>query len=797
MSPFLGAPMKQQAIRLSVVACLGTFALAGCSTASIENPAQTGAGGNGPGGSGGSRGSGGAGGALVVVPPDAGRSPDAAGCGDSCKVVVPYCGDGIINQTSEVCDDGNAKGGDGCTAACDQIEDGWVCPNQGQACLNIVVCGDKKIMGKETCDDGNTKDGDGCSGSCQLEDGFVCPVVGGTCRPVCGDKQQVGNEQCDDGNTKDGDGCNSRCQLEPGYVCDRSGACRKTVCGDGKKEGTEQCDDTKTGEIDLPFDGCYHCLLEPDCSTGTCQSPCGDGQRFSDEECDDGNRVNGDGCSSDCKKETGFVCQDEPLSEPPPTKDVPVVVRDFIGLSHQVSPATYHPDFNSHYGPDGILFGMVKATLGPDGKPVWRWQPYQSSDITTDATPDGTKVPAPLPNCTCDDSVPAASWSKSSETWSGGWGGPAVTFDFNRPPCSCSDGSLCVCDNPAHLFKDLGMTNTNRRNLSSPAYFAQWYTPADGVNMVVPYTLSLTLADAKAGSYTNMSSSVSTGFDPIGATGGWIAAGKETVSGCDKQSMQNASFTTELRFWFEYQGGEQFAFSGDDDAWVFVNRTLVVDLGALHGREDGSFTLDASDGSAVAKAWNHYYDGTQYTTTQGNNLKLGLKLGKVYELAMFQAERNACGSNFGVTLKNFSKPKSTCASKCGDGVVAADEYCDDGVNTSKYNGCGPNCIPAPYCGDGKVQAPDEDCDDGVNVSQYGGCGPGCHKGATCGDGKVQAPWEDCDDGVNAGDYGKCGPGCHYGPRCGDGIVQPEHEECDGGVLNGASCRQDCKWDYIF
>ena len=131
--------MKQQAIRVSVVVFLGTFALAGCSTASIENPAETEAGGNGPGGSGGSRGSGGAGGAFVVLPPDAGRSPDDAGCGDGCKVVVPYCGDGIINQTSEVCDDGNAKGGDGCTAACDQIEDGWVCPNQGQACLKIWV----------------------------------------------------------------------------------------------------------------------------------------------------------------------------------------------------------------------------------------------------------------------------------------------------------------------------------------------------------------------------------------------------------------------------------------------------------------------------------------------------------------------------------------------------------------------------------------------------------------------------------------------------------------------------------
>ncbi|HEX7499278.1 MAG TPA: DUF4215 domain-containing protein, partial [Polyangia bacterium] len=178
------------------------------------------------------------------------------------------------------------------------------------------------------------------------------------------------------------------------------------------------------------------------------------------------------------------------------------------------------------------------------------------------------------------------------------------------------------------------------------------------------------------------------------------------------------------------------------------------------------------------------------------NVQLGLVLGKVYEVAMFQAERNECGSNFGVTLKNFSKPKSVCKSVCGDGIVAADEYCDDGVNTSKHNGCGLGCIPAPYCGDGVVQTPDEECDDGLNVSEYGGCAPGCKKGPTCGDGRVQAPWEDCDDGVNAGGYSKCGPGCHYDGRCGDGIVQPDHEECDDGPNNGGNCTQGCKINVI-
>jgi fibro-slime domain-containing protein len=784
---------------------LGLAVGVGCSSATVMGPG-TEAGGGGAGGSAGATGRGGAAGATVSVTLDARGStpaPDAGpdtACGDACRpvTVVPYCGDGIINQTGEGCDDGNAVGGDGCTAACDQIEDGWLCPTQGQPCVNVTRCGDRKITSNETCDDGNTVGGDGCSGTCKVEPGYVCPVVGAACRVACGDRRRVGNETCDDGNTADGDGCNSRCQLEPGYACDESGACRKTVCGDGVKEGTEQCDDTRTGEPDVPFDGCYHCLLEPDCSSGACKSPCGDGQRFADEECDDGNTVEGDGCSAGCRIETGFSCSDAPTTAPTSTKDIPIVVRDFIGLGHQPNPSStstgYHVDFNQHYGlaAGGPIFAMVKTTLGPNGKPMWRWHPYKPSDITTASTPDDPPPPTPLANCTCDDAAPASSWTAASETWSGGWAGAPVTFDFNRPPCSCADGTSCTCDNPAHLYKDLGTTNSNRRNFSSPANFAQWYTPVDGVNLVVPYVLRLNLTDAGSGTYSNLDTAAATAFNPIGI-GGFIAAGKETP-GCD--GKQNVSFTTEMRFWFEYQGGEEFAFSGDDDTWVFVNRTLVVDLGSLHGREEGSFTLAASDGSAVAKSYGRTYDGTSYSATGGGSLQLGLVRGKVYEVALFQAERNECGSNFGVTLKNFSRPKSVCGSVCGDGIVAASEYCDDGVNTSRYGGCGPGCVPAPYCGDGVLQAPDEECDDGLNLSQYGGCMPGCKRGPSCGDGRVQAPWEDCDDGSNAGGYGKCGPGCHYAGRCGDGVVQPEYEECDEGAQNGGACRQDCKIDII-
>ena len=47
---------------------------------------------------------------------DDGNIVDGDGCDDSCE--VEYCGDGVLQHTTETCDDGNTLSEDGCSSTC-------------------------------------------------------------------------------------------------------------------------------------------------------------------------------------------------------------------------------------------------------------------------------------------------------------------------------------------------------------------------------------------------------------------------------------------------------------------------------------------------------------------------------------------------------------------------------------------------------------------------------------------------------------------------------------------------------
>ena len=245
------------------------------------------------------------------------------------------------------------------------------------------------------------------------------------------------------------------------------------------------------------------------------------------------------------------------------------------------------------------------------------------------------------------------------------------------------------------------------------------------------------------------------------------------VDAAGNKKLHNFSFTSEVRYWFKYEANKSYTldFTGDDDVFVFVNKKLAVDLGGVHTPVNGTIVLNATGGGSVTVTPTLGEACTKVgnvTTCKGKTsaVSLGMSDKNVYEIAVFQAERQTTSSTYKLTLSGFNAAPTSCVPTCGDGVTVADEECDCGSGSAKV----PDSCPGPNADD-----------------IYGGCTTQCTWGTFCGDGIVNGE-EECDNGKeNGANYGEggCSIGCTLPHFCGDGHADTDRGEvCDLGDKNG-------------
>lgn len=167
------------------------------------------------------------------------------------------------------------------------------------------------------------------------------------------------------------------------------------------------------------------------------------------------------------------------------------------------------------------------------------------------------------------------------------------------------------------------LSGSDTGGIASASTFAQWFRDVPGMNMSRSW--SIRLDRESSGAYVfDVNDFHPIDFQLLG-------------NGPDEH---NFYFTYEINCSFTAAPGQYLTFTGDDDCWIFVNNTLVIDHGGIAANRRQHFTLD----------------------------RLGLTAGQSYEMRFFFAERCQPQSQFRLETNIGSLSSAT--------TVAVMDACD-------------------------------------------------------------------------------------------------------------------------
>ena len=762
------------------------------------------------------------------------------------------------------CLSGKVPAADGCSCVDgpdpDDDDDG-----EGQ-CTTIADC----PVGAGCC-------GGGClfpdclPGKVPAEDGCSCvddPV--GNTHTECNDQKQcitilepgtsdcenhsdcVDNVECGNGINQDGEECDDgadNSDTEPD-ACRED--CKMSWCGDGVLDTRELCDCglgasaspqycNTTNATTRYGDGtevrCWSssCNLAHYCGNEKVEKDGLDGQRGTadDEVCDDGNRVDGDGCTADCKREVeeefGMKCEN--FQCVPDSNSTNNLCDD---------------DFDcGHLGCQGISCELV---VGGGGNTC--------NDSTT-CVPDGKHT-------ICDD-------GQCIEV--DGEGDNGCTLEPNNCPpagmhleckdftCQLVAGSgenTCTTDNKCveNPTCGNGIKEGDEECDLPGGNGEQLHTAGTEFCKITECNIDCTLQTCGDGTRNNPMDTMGVGvckilgYDAEECDDGNTADGDGCSAVCLKEGVQGGTKCSNFQC-VEDTTSDQRGCESDSECGHFEcmddSCVQVVGLGRNECNDDIrcgdplEHTV-CEDQQCISK----FGPGTNACAGDSdcppvgshlacNNLQCKITLGNRSNTC--SADEDCSGQSSSTIIAQSSSPQEV--------VIITDDD-DDAGNNSGNNGRnnGNNnsgsvddddnlVASAPICGNGLIEEPEE-CDD-RNRRDNDGCSSTCRSEVgVCGDGRVQTllgeqcessthdpslPYqciecrffsdtcrdgtlddgEECDRGAQNSDEpnAKCRLDCSY-PRCGDGTIDDKfQEECDdGNRRSGDGCDRGCKEEEV-